>query len=542
MPPSHPRPGVIDLSDVGPVGDGSRDDTAAFRAAFEAAGKLGRCTVVIPPGVYAIAGEAPVPIPSHVSVRAEGAVFRFPESLGDGARRVMFAGRDVVDFQWHGGEFVGHCFDHRRPGNTWAPNANSRGIVVETSPGGVTDQLTFSEIRGNRVGGAVLHVSGALQGEDKVHTHATRILVDRCDFDDCGKFMWDYGLLWQILVWPEEYAPADVAMAQRHFPDGYIRGPASLRDGDDRVALDNAKAGIRVSASDHNDECVCFLGGQLPRNVVRGKKYAVVEAGDSWVRIAERVGGKPIRFDGSSGPGVLCMNRLHHAYYHLYAPAGAGPGKGGLDLVGCRGVRVAGCSLKALGDTMHIQRCRDVAFTGNQIAGSRMGAFFLAEHCENATVTGNTIDGTNGSRIMSVERSCTNVTIVGNTFRDGGRGSWINQPKRLILEGNVFVNNTTKGERDPWRGRKGLETGDYERWPEMYFTRWQPEGTYGPCIIRGNIFATGPECAQAIVFHAGGHDLLLESNVFEGPGRTIRVEPGCEPPAMRGNVGIERVV
>lgn len=530
--------GQICVADYGAIGDGLRDETDSFRAAFEAAGRAGGSIVVIPPGRYLLPGERPIALHSRTRVRAEGASFHFPESLGEGSRRVMFSGSDLVDFDWHGGEFIGHCFDHRRPGNTWAPNANTRGIVIETSPGGRTDGLRFSQLRGSRVGGAVVHVSGALLGEAQVQTFATRVSVDRCEFDDCGKFMWDYGLLWQILVWPEEYAPAEVALARQHFPPTYLRGGVCLRDGDDRVTLERADAGLRVSASDHNDECICFLGDRLPRNIVRGRKYAVVETGPGWVRIAERCGGEPIRFDGSSGPEAQCMDRLHHAYYHLYAPAGAGPGKGGLDLVGCRGVRVSGCSLKALGDTMHIQRCRDVVFTGNQIAGSRMGAFFLAEHCENATITGNTVDGTNGSRVMSVERSCTDVTIVGNTFRNGGRGSWINQPRRLILEGNLFVNNTTKGERDPWRGRKGLETGDYERWPEMYFTRWQEDGEYGPAIIRGNIFATGPECTDAIVFHPGGHGLLLESNVFEGPGRTIRVMPGCEPPMMRGNMGL----
>ena len=105
---------------------------------------------------------------------------------------------------------------------------------------------------------------------------------------------------------------------------------------------------------------------------------------------------------------------------------------------------------------MHIQKCRDVVFANNHILGSRMGAFFLAEYCTNATVTGNTVDGTNGSRVMSVEKSCADVTITGNTFRGGGRGSWINQPTNFVLADNVFVNNTTKCERDPKRGRRSF--------------------------------------------------------------------------------------
>ncbi len=51
---------------------------------------------------------------------------------------------------------------------------------------------------------------------------------------------------------------------------------------------------------------------------------------------------------------------------------------------------------------MHLQKCDGVVFSNNQITGSRMGAFFLAEFCKNATITGNTVDGTNGSRVISV--------------------------------------------------------------------------------------------------------------------------------------------
>jgi hypothetical protein len=233
------------------------------------------------------------------------------------------------------------------------------------------------------------------------------------------------------------------------------------------------------------------------------------------------------------------MSKLHRAYYHLFAPEGAGPGKGAFDLVACRNVRVTGCSLSALGDTMHIQRCRDIVFANNQITGSRMGAFFLAEHCQNATITGNTIDGTNGSRVMSVERSCTDVTITCNTFRGGGRGSWINQPVRLVIANNIFINNTTKSERDPMRGRKQMETGDYASCPEVYFTTYQPGANYGPVILRGNIFVTGPECKQALLFQPGGKDIVVEGNIFQGTGRAVRVEPGCEPPTFINNVGLE---
>jgi hypothetical protein len=539
MPDNSSR--VISLAAYAPAADGHTDDTPALQRCFAAAGQLGGALVVIPPGNYYLSGEKPIPLASHLTVQAYGARLILPEHLADGVQRVWFAGSDVTDLHWLGGEFVGHCFDHRQEANTWAPNANTRILRITTSPGGVTDDLSFSDVRAQRIAGAVVTVEGAKASESTVHTYATRVSVRDCVFDRCGKFMWDYGLLWQILTWPEEYTPADVALARQYFRNDLIHGPLRMQDGDTRIFLDNAHAGIGVSQSDHNDEAICFFGDTLPANLVRGRKYYVVAATPDCVQISETAHGKPLTFCGSAGPQAQCMSRLHQVYYHLFAPVGAGPGKGGFDLVACRNVHVAGCTLSALGDTMHIQCCRDITFTNNQISASRMGAFFLAEYNVNATITGNTVDGTNGSRVMSVERSCTDVTIVGNTFRNGGRGSWINQPQRLILADNVFINNTTKGERDPWRGRKLLETGDYGAWPELYFTTYEPGGRYGPVIVRGNLFVTGPECRDAIAFQGGGHDLLLEGNVFDGAVRSVRVEDGCEMPHHEHNLGLAEV-
>ena len=107
---------------------------------------------------------------------------------------------------------------------------------------------------------------------------------------------------------------------------------------------------------------------------------------------------------------------------------------------------------------MHIQRSQDIVFSNNHILGSRMGAFFLAEFCKNATITANIVDGGNGSRVISVEKSTEDVTMVGNTFRNGGRGAWINQPRNLIIQGNIFINNTTKNDPDPRLGRIAYRT------------------------------------------------------------------------------------
>ena len=128
------------------------------------------------------------------------------------------------------------------------------------------------------------------------------------------------------------------------------------------------------------------------------------------------------------------------------------------------------------------------------------------------------------------------MTITGNTFRNGGRGSWINQPRNFILTNNVFVNNTTKCERDPRRGRRHFATGDYERYAELYFTTHEPGGRYGHVTIRGNIFTSGRHAEHAIKFAPGGDTLVVTDNIFRGPVRDIAQGPGCDNVIVRDNV------
>ncbi|MFO1003959.1 MAG: NosD domain-containing protein [Planctomycetaceae bacterium] len=290
--------------------------------------------------------------------------------------------------------------------------------------------------------------------------------------------------------------------------------------------------------ADRGHDTVCFYGDVLPANLVRGKQYFVVESTPDFIRIAETPGGTPLRFASDAGPGTQLISNLFQAHLALYAPAGSGPGKGAFDLVGCENVIVRGGRFSALGDTMHIQKCRNIVFSDNQITGSRMGAFFLAEFCRNAVVTGNTVDGTNGSRVISVEKSCEDVTIVGNTFRNGGRGSWINQPRNFVLADNIFLNNTTKCENDPRRGRRTFLTGEYERYAELYFTTYESGGRYENITVRGNLFTSGPNAAHAITLAPGGDTILVTDNVFRGVVRDIAPAIGCEEVTIRDNAGV----
>lgn len=121
-------------------------------------------------------------------------------------------------------------------------------------------------------------------------------------------------------------------------------------------------------------------------------------------------------------------------------------------------------------------------------------------------------------------------------FRGGGRGSWINQPKNLVIADNVFVNNTTKCEPDPRCGRRAFAADGFERDAEMYFTTHEPGGRYGNVIIRGNVFTSGSHATHAITFAPGGDTILVCDNVFVGPVRDIPAPEGCTNVTIRDNL------
>jgi hypothetical protein len=522
-----------------------KQDVAPLRSAFETA-KAGD-TIVIPPGEYHLDGAVPIPLMSDLTIIAEEVTFRLPERMGDKARAVLFQGQDVCKLMWRGGHFVGHVFDQSKADNTWEPNVNTRGILITTSPGGRTENLRFEGIQSDGLAGAAITVLGAEQKGDErsVQTYARNIRITDCRLERTGKYMWDYGYLWQIMVWPEEYGTVEHGHAQRYFRHDLVRDGVRMEAGDDRVFFANDKplpvSQVREGLEVHRGyDSICFFGDSLPSNIVRGRQYFVVESTPSFIRIADQPLATPIRFASSAGPKTRLITRLFDAHLALYSPTGAGPGKGAIDLVGCEDIEIRSNTLSAPGDTMHIQKSRRIVFEGNRITGSRMGAFFLAEFCQQARIIDNVVNGTNGSRVVSIEKSCQDVVVRGNVFRNGGRGSWINQPRRLTLEDNLFERNTTKCEPDPRRGRRSFLTGGYEEYAEMYFTVYEPEGTYGDVVLRNNRFVSGPNARHAITFMPGGSGILIQGNRFEGPVRDIPKAEGCSGVDISGNTGLNR--
>ncbi len=513
------------------------DDSAVLAALLEKGG-----VVTIPAGDYHFDGAAPLPLASHMTVMAHGARFILPESLPEKARIVLFAGEDIAHFAWHGGEFIGHGFDPALRENKWEPNVSTKGIEITTTKEGGTHDILFRDVKSSGMAAAVIGVHGLAgrHSDSAVEAYAERVAVESCTLLRSGKFMWDYGYLWQIMTWPEAYEPWEVERAKKYFRTDLMR-EVTMSGGDDRVRLDNRDKPITISQTDDTTEALTFMGVELPKNVLRGRQYFIVDAGEDFIKIADEPGGPAIRFEGDGRGSVA--HHISATYLSLYSPTGSGPGKGTFDIVGARDVRVTGCQISAIGDTMHIQRCKNIVFANNHILGSRMGAFFLAEFCQNATVTGNLVDGTNGSRVVSVEKSCTDVTMTGNTFRNGGRGAWINQPVNFIMTGNIFVNNTTKNEPDMRRGRISYRTAEPGAFPELYFTIYEPGATYGPVIVRDNIFIVGNSApAEAVTFAPNGRDLQFTGNTFQNGPVKIIVDPSCTNAFIEANSGAETIV
>jgi len=523
--------------------DTRKDKAGAFKKLFAAIAEAGGGVATIPAGDYFLDGKSPVLIPSNTTVYAYGARFFLPEEMGDMQRAILFKGENISNFSWFGGFFKGYCFDPSKESNTWKPNANTRIFVISTTKSGSTCHLLFRDIQSELIAGAVVNVEGLINNETsvpKVEKYASDISVENCTLMKSGKFMWDYGFLWQHIVFADEYKASDLIMAMKYFPEKLTRTNIRIEKNDNRVYLDNIDNPITVSMSDKPDQVLCFYGDYLPSEIIKGKQYYVVAADEKYIKISESLNGTPIIFSTSANDVKMILN-MFEAYYLLYQPAGSGPGKGCIDLMACSGTNISGCTFSSLGDAMHIFCCSDNRFINNQILGARMGAFFLAEYSKNSIITGNVIDGNNGSRVMSIERSNENVLVSNNIFRNGGRGSWINQPNNLIIQNNIFINNTTKCERNVARGRKTFRTGTWEEYPEMYFTTYSTDGKYGNVLLKDNLFTTGPESVSTLHFEKNGFDIRIEGNIFKGANVKIVKDPADSTITIEKNIGSEAI-
>lgn len=526
---------VIRLSEFHPHANKEDNDFEAFYLAFSSVNEGEESVLVIEPGDYLIDSALSVPLKSGMSVYAKDAHFYFPRSLGDTPHRIMFYGENVSNFTWEGGFFHGYVYNPLNAVGRWEPNASTKGIFLQRTEEGSSHNLRFERIESDSVAGAVVSVYGKANALGENRFPARNVDVHACSFRNSGKFMWDYGYLWQRIVFPEHHSEEEIRNAYRYMPEELLSGYV-LFSKKGEICVENFPEGL-----EGEEDTVCFYG-DVPKPLSRGVCYylssARTEGNLTYITVSEKRGGSVIDSFAETAGQCRLFRNLFTVHHNLYAPKGAGTGKGPLDISVANNVKVSDCRMYASGDSMHIHMSHNVIYSGNQITGSRMGAFFIAQFCKNVTVTGNTVLGTNGSRVMSVEKSTEDITIVGNTFSGGGRGTWINQPYNIILAENIFTRNTNKCTPSPAVGRLTPSSGKYESYPEIYFTTWQKDASYGAVIMRSNIITADANAKAAVAFHNGGKDIVFEGNILKGETRSVFVGEKCEMPMMSGNIGM----
>lgn len=530
---------IIRLSEFHPYADGKTNDFTAFLKCFERA-KDEESIIVIEAGKYLIDGEYSIPLYTNLTVVATDAEFIFPRALGDKHHRVMFCGKNISNFTWTGGLFRGFVYNPVQSMTLWEPSANTKCIEIVRTPDGESKNIRVEKVHSVDVGGAVVHISGTFEEDTWKRYPVYNVDINGCTFENSGKFMWDYGYLWQRIVFPEFHSESEVLNAYKYMPVELMSGEVSFSHKNSEICVDNMPEGI-----ERESDTVCFFGN-VPRELKKGCCYYIRSLRKSgtitYITVSETPNGMPISSFSESGKCCRLFRNLYTVHHEMYCPKGAGLGKGPMDLSVCDSVKVIDCRMNASGDSMHIDKSYNVIVSGNHITGSRMGAFYIAQYCKNVTVTANTVLGTNGSRVLSVERSTEDISIVGNTFSGGGRGVWINQPYNIIMSDNIFSLNTNKCTPNPHIGRLTPNSGKYEYYPEIYFTTWQKNANYGAVIMRSNIIKTSPYCSAAVAFHDGGKEIVFESNVIQGEKRDIYVGKCCEMPHMSGNIGIGNVI
>lgn len=500
---------------------------AALRACFADAVQDSQTVLLIEPGEYILEGLVPIPLPGDTHVIAHGAVFSFPVDLGDNTDRSMFRGENISDFSWEGGKFLGYVYNPDAKEHVWAPCTHTVCIEIYRKGQDIRN-FRFTGMEAENVAGPVVHICGE---KDEVTSFlAENVDVENCRFINCGLMMWDYGYLWQNIVFANETAPEKVQEAYRYMPEEVMSSSLTLEDG-------KLYADFMPQWNHDEKDSVTLFGDTLPEGIVRGKRYFVVNEGsENGLLLSETYGGEPVTLTSMPENTRLFRNMFY--VYRLYFPIGnTSSQKGAIDTTLCRNVSITGCRFSAVGDSMHILECENAVFANNQILGARMGAFYIGFQCKNVTVTGNTVYGTNGSRIISVERESEDIVITGNTFTGGGRGSWFNQPKNIVISNNIFIHNTNKCTNDLKTGRICYATGEFERYSELYFTTWQDSGNaYGPVVISDNIIDSLPSADAAIALNPGGQDISIHNNIFRGSTGDIHVACGCEMPTFQNNI------
>lgn len=168
---------LVNVKSMGARGDGRTDDTAAIRAAVDAAGKSGGGRVVIPPGIFRVTGS--IDLPSGVIVEGSGSAYNgFCQLLLTEPNQKVFTigeGRRNIKI---------HDLEIKAQYGSISPFKLMAGTIAIAAAGKDLNKPTIDvEFRGLTITGFErgISVEGSLPNGQWQFDH---ILVDHCSFYD----------------------------------------------------------------------------------------------------------------------------------------------------------------------------------------------------------------------------------------------------------------------------------------------------------------------------------------------------------------------
>lgn len=506
------------------VGDGVTDDLMNIKAMFaQVSAYSGPRKVIFEEGTYLLGLTNFITLPSNCTVDATAAKFVIPAAMPTNAfnypRNRIFITGGISNFVWQGGSFEGSVFDKYSALGTnqgYRPEMEVPLFLFNTTS--VTNTPSNVSITGLRMknwpGNALRFYGspGVFGLEGFVTTaYASNLVVSDCVFDNVGGFQFDYGWQWQVLTFDTNYSASTIQIADAYMPAASKIGAVTMASGTSLVAFDNDPTLVPIAPSDARDHVVTFYGTTLPSNITRGLQYFVVGSSASGIQVSATFGGPAITFASSSSGAKMLFNMTKAWYEALGEP---GVFSGTVAVYDAQNVRYTDNYQRSPGDGHQFWRTTRGVMSGNTINSAAMGALFLADQCSDWSVTGNTVDGSFGSRTISCEFGSTNIVFSGNTFRGGGRGVWINRPMRLVMSNNTFDRMNLKTTPDWFNGRITFITGTWEQFASIYVT--SRDGTpFGSISFTGNIM-NSELAATAFSLFATGTNLVFANNTFTG--------------------------
>jgi hypothetical protein len=502
-------------------------------------------TVIFKPGSSLYIGfssaNSNITVPSNTRLIFDGVKFVFPTNLYSAAAGntdypllTVFGGSDITNLVMRGGTATGYAFDifaSDLSTNNWQPTNGVAFLRLTSTAGNGNNGITVNGLTCSWLGGPAVAVDGIGTTSDSAVTASTlsgNIKIVDCTFFRCGCPMWDYQRPYN---WLAGY-PTNTTLQQAQYASNYmvpgsvVVGQVSFTNGSSTVYFNNAAGTVPASTSGALTKAVFFYGTTMPTisgssiPLRFGTPYWVNTSSSTGITVSLTYGGAAVSFT-SSGTGVQMLYGINDLYYFpnttLRSDLNSQPAyDGAFELAWCTNITISGTRFSALGDAMNVVNCSLATMTGCTVWESVMGAINWGPGCRDVSFSNNSVNGGNGSRLITIENFVKRVTGTANTFTNGGRGSLFVNVSDMIISKNTFVTPTTKNTPAFGNGQWDFKVGAWQRSPVFQFNTQPGVATLSTNIIltENTIWTTNTTAALLTAPYMD--NFVFADNVFLG--------------------------